>query len=177
MKKLLIAAVALSAPSAAYAANTDSEALSLSATVADTCYIDTAIAGTFDFGFQVSADTALLTASAITSTAGSGYCNNANGVISLETTSGGLDIATDVATTGDFAPQNLPYTAVATWDTETATLTTTGDGGAAAVSASDGTANAINAPISVEVTLASQSNPVVAGSYSDTLTVTLDLVP
>ena len=186
MKRLSLAtAIAvLSMTGSAQAANSDSATVALTATVASTCYIADAnfTPGSLDFGSQIDGTTAVLTEAGINATVG-GYCNDATTTLGLASTNGGLhDSSTPTIAAGTFAGVTdgvtgrfLHYTtAASTWagvafDTEMATATSTA--GALATTA-------INGTIDITVTLDDQgTNPVLAGIYTDTITVTISTGP
>jgi spore coat protein U-like protein len=167
----------------AYAANTDSETVDLTATVASTCLIDAGGFSDINFSSQIDGTTALLTPGAMTVTADA-YCNDNTTTVKIKSLNGGLFLATPpaIAASSDFAGvvdgtgRGLPYTIGGDWK---GVALTTFDSNAQAdnTDATVLTTNAINGTISLDVTLDSQTHPVLAGIYSDTITITITTAP
>lgn len=200
MKRVLMAAAAASlfASPAAFAADSQTTNITIEGTVANTCVMgtpgflgtnasQTALAGNAGTSaveitsLAVSADDAALAAVEFTLTYSDSYCNYAHSV-DLNSANGGLVDATPidvVAGSGDFV-RRIGYDSTLTWadgaaivsdvDPTTSTAQATGtaiDGTAAPVS------GAFRGDLVLGVVIASNPNPVVAGTYNETLTVTM----
>lgn len=179
MKKLLVTAtLAAMVGTGAVAADSDSMTFNLSGTVDPTCVI--ASSG-FAFVLDgVDAATATLPTGDFFSSVTNAYCNTAGAVLTMTSANGGLVLSSAPPTPiGDFfgdASEPLPYEATANW--------AVGDGGPGLILLSTdltGTTtaqtSAINGSLVVQVDIDPQTTPMIAGSYVDTLTVTIDLTP
>jgi hypothetical protein len=105
------------------------------------------------------------------------YCTDAAN-ISISTKNGAITLGNVVAALpaapSGFA-NRLPYTATASWSTLSAVIDADGTAGAATVTSADSTGAVLDALTVAGSTLGS-ALPMVAGAYSDTLTVTLNPV-
>ncbi len=180
MKKLLLAtAVAAISATGAYAADTDSATVGLTATVASTCFIaeDNFAPASLDFSSQVSTETAILAEAGLTATV-DGYCNDNTTTVTLASANGGLQNSTaPTIAAGTFAGDNttagtsiLPYaTSSSDWAGVALDTELDSDSGTAGALAT----NAINGTFTTTVTLDAQTDPVLAGTYTDTITLTV----
>ncbi len=202
MKKLILAAASLVALSSgsAFAADTQSTDVTFSGTVANTCVLKQGVfsagtnavlsgtaggnAGTSTVALTLAdATTAALNSAGFTLTYADSYCNYAH-KITIKATNGGLLNSTTgndpVATSGAFV-QRIGYDADLKWmgnsfaqgpNPSTSTTDKTGD-----TSATNEMPFAVNganrADVVLTVAIASNTNPVVAGTYSETLTIKL----
>lgn len=190
MKRLSLVttiSVAIALPNLAQAANNDSATISMKADVAPTCYFTGAAtefagattAAPLDFSTQIDSTTAILTPAAKTVTA-TAYCNDNGTTLTMVSANAGfLNSSPPSAVTGTFAntagnSSLLSYTATGDWGgTLTAFPASTTESGSL-LPANPG---AINDTITVDITLAAQTDPVLAGSYADTLTVKIATAP
>ena len=98
--------------------------------------------------------------------------------ISVSTKNGAITLGNAVgalATAPAGFANRLPYTATATWSTLSAVIDADGTAGAASVTSLD-SAGAVLDTLTVSGTTPGSPAPLVAGAYSDTLTVTLNPV-
>lgn len=104
-------------------------------------------------------------------------CNNASGVtVKLKSANQGLKIAATptVAPIGTFAPFTLPYIADVTWFTASDTTELDSDKQAAGTDITVlSTTAAIHGDFVLTVNLDDQTAPLVEGTYTDTLTITI----
>jgi hypothetical protein len=202
MKRLLIAAVALSAlPFAAQAADTASGDVTLSATAPNTCAIRgiaantgngalTPFSNTTGGAATASSTLALDNASVIDTTTATAlantnvltlnaFCNYASHSIQLRSANGGLTNVATTSTVGDFN-RRIAYNAdLAAWGSSTASVAATGTLTSGTASQVTGTAitvapavNTTTATVTI-ATVAAAGTPLLQGSYGDTLTVRL----
>ncbi len=199
MKKLIIAATAVAAltASSAFADASQSTSVTFSGSVDNTCVMttptvtassnaaSTALAGaagvsTIAITNLADASTAALNAASFTLTYDGSYCNYAHKV-GIKALKGGLVETADtndvVAGSGNFV-QRIGYDADVTW----AGASTQGPDPATSYSSDEGDATkttAINTTVTganrgalvLSVAVAADTNPVVAGTYSETLTL------
>ena len=206
MKKLIIAAASLAAlaSGSAFAADSQSTDVTFAGTVANTCVLKNAVssglsnvtetsvagnAGTSVLAITNLADatSAALNSAGFTLTYADSYCNYAH-KISIKATNGGLINSTTgndpVATSGTFV-QRIGYDADLKWmgpafaqGPNPATSTSTKAGDAASTTQIDFPVSGANrADVVLTVAIAANVNPVVAGSYSETLTIKLGPQP
>lgn len=154
-------------------AQTATQDVQISATVAATCTINNVATGgvstvTIPVSASGAVDTTPLTPS------GSPFASvacNAPSNLQLTSQSGGVKTAT-TAVTG-FAAK-IDYTASATWHSVTATINTASAGPTGPYSGTAApVATAFSGSLSVSITPTANALPLLAGSYSDTLRVTL----
>lgn len=198
MKRVLMAAsaVALLATPSAFAAASQTTDITFSGSVADTCVMSTPTvtassnatstalvgnAGVSTIGIDslaTSADDASLAAASFQLTYADSYCNYAH-TIDMASTNGGMVIATPVAVVGGTFVQMIGYDSTLTWGAASVTDvdSTTSTSSAAAPGAVNGTedtiAGAYRGDLVLDVSIAADTNPVVSGTYSETLTVSL----
>ncbi len=185
MRKLLIAtAFLMGSTAAAMAADSASSSISLSGTVAETCYITSSAPQSHTYtgsGSLADATTAVIRTQNQDFTFGDSYCNaafkmklsSANGAIT--SSNNGVGTAT-----GDFA-SFVNYTAEAKFDSTTASSVILDTSSAAGIGSietatSSETAGAERGTLNVNVSIdgtQQSGNPLLAGTYSDTLTVTI----
>lgn len=199
MKKILLAATAASMMIAgsAHAASSASADVTLSANVPNTCYIrslapaslpsnvsGTNVSNTTSGAVTISYGTELAdanTAIALQKTATynlSAYCNYASHTVGLKSTNGGLVTASNATTVGSF-DHRINYTANYTWDGTVAPSITTsgnlGNGNSVSTFVDNQTAalptNTTNAVLTITTTAG--TDPLVQGSYTDTLKISL----
>ena len=182
MKPVLLTtlAVALASLSAAnvQAADSDSATVALTTTVANTCYISSDSFTAISFGAsEINADTALLTdGTTATQSISDVYCNFAGTTVTVSSPVAGMrNTSAPTIIAGDFAGDNstsgvsiLPYTAKAQWGSLSATYDS--DSGSNATVAVSG---ANRADLSITVALDNQKDPLLSGSYTDTVTVAI----
>jgi hypothetical protein len=206
MKKLLMLAAAAAAilPMTAQAAESAEGAIALNANASNTCAIRGITAGsgtvlatpfnnttggaasataTLNLGNDAMDPTTALTLATTKNLTLNAFCNYATHNVSLKSTKGGLVNAAATTTVGDFN-RRIHYTANITgWDSTSAvaSFTTTGlltsasespDTGSSPVTAAT---NVTNANL-VITTVADTTNPLLAGSFGDTLTVKLGAI-
>jgi len=176
---------------AVYAAATDSATVDLTATVPGVCYIADA---TFDTNVNLSDKIDSTTALLDTSVSGTtpkvvGYCNNAGTIMRMASANKGIMLpSAPIAQAGVFAGTTvvndvyLPYTVSADWEGVGTDANFVSDGEIS----TDPTLNTpvlssggpINGTITLTINLNDQStNPVLAGTYTDTLTVQIATTP
>lgn len=190
MKRLsLITAIsaAFVLPGLAQAASSDSATLALDATVNSTCYIAAATFDALSFSAQVDGTTALLTPVALTpATDVPAYCNDGTTTLKMKSLNQGLKADVAVIAAGTFAGINttsetsiLPYTTSGgTWAGVAFNSQFDSNAQGADTDATLMTTTAINGNIVVPVLLDSYAGlPVLAGSYTDTITVTIATAP
>lgn len=199
MKKLLAAATvaALMTSGSAFAASSASADITLSAVVPNTCYIvgltpgtlpasvsgtsasnTNSAAVTISYGSQLADPNTALALSKTATYTLNAYCNYAGHAVSLKSVQGGLVTASNAVTVGNF-DHRINYTANYTWDgTVNPTITTSGNlgnGNAAAVTSPAASAalptNVTNAVLTITTTAG--TNPLVEGTYGDTLKISL----
>ena len=202
MKKLLMmaAAAAVILPMSAQAADSATGTVNLSANANNTCAIrgisagagttlsslpfaDTAGAASATVALSLGDDamnqTTALTSSTIKNLTLSAFCNYATHNVSLRSANGGLTNAATTSTVGTFN-RRIEYTANITgWDTS-AVASLTANGVVTDATASQDTAtspvtaatNVTNANLAITTT-ANATAPLLAGSYTDTLTIRL----
>ena len=182
MKRILMTALAAMLASISTtnlrAADNDSATVTLTTTVADTCYISNPSFTGISFGAsEINADTALLTdGTTATQSITDVYCNFAGTTVTVSSPAAGMrNTSASTILSGDFAGDNstsgvsiLPYTAKAQWNTISATYDS--DSGANATAAVSG---ANRADLSITVTMDNQKDPLLAGTYTDTVTVAI----
>ena len=191
MKKLLAAATvaALMTSGSAFAASSASADITLSAVVPNTCYIvgltpgtlpasvsgtsasnTNSAAVTISYGSQLADPNTALALSKTATYTLNAYCNYAGHAVSLKSVQGGLVTASNAVTVGNF-DHRINYTANYTWD-GTVNL---GNGNAAAVTSPAASAalptNVTNAVLTITTTAG--TNPLVEGTYGDTLKISL----
>ncbi|MGH1351628.1 MAG: hypothetical protein ACRBBN_12610 [Methyloligellaceae bacterium] len=183
MKKLLLATALLMGSSAvAIAADSASSTISLSGTVAETCYITSSAAQSHTYsggGSLAHADTAVIRDQDKDFTFGDSYCNAAF-KMQLSSANGAITSIDNGATsaTGAFA-SFVDYTATAQFGTtgSSITLDTSDIASTGAVETATSPSETTGAErgtlkVNVDIDGTQQSgNPLLAGSYSDTLTV------
>jgi hypothetical protein len=175
MRKFLGAVLAAAALLSATAANaqTATQDITIDATVATTCTINNVATGTTDTAtININADGSVNTG-AVTPTS-SPYANVAcNAPSDLQVTSQNGGLTGPAAVVG--FDNVINYSATATWNSVPASVNTATNAASGAPEAGTvapvGTAHTGN--LSVSITPAANSNPLVIGSYSDTLTVTV----
>jgi opacity protein-like surface antigen len=174
MRKIMMAAAALVAMAGTAQAQGATQQVNLTANVGGYCTIDGGASGTVRSG-TVSTSSGKATAGALTLTGGSGnvICTS-NATIQLTTANGGL---TNGPTPADTNYTNkIHYTATATYNGVTETLTTTDATVAGFTTAGSPTLGAqTNVPLALAVNVAATpaNKFLVGGSYSDTITVRL----
>lgn len=182
MKRILPTALAATLASLAVggvqAANNDSATVTLTTTVANTCYIPADTFTAVSFGAsEINADTALLTdGTTSTQTIADVYCNFGGTTLTVSSPAAGMtNTSAPTILSGDFAGDNatpgtsiLPYTAKAQWESTSATYDS--DSGSNATITVSG---ANRADLSIIVTMDDQKDPLLAGTYTDTVTVTI----
>lgn len=185
MRKMIGIAAAAALLFAAGGANAQSasSSITLSGTAAPTCNIPTTPVASSNTNVTINSSTAaassltvtsfidtaaVANAAALTLTYANAMCNYAHNV-GVQTTNGGIKQQSGTTTVigGTFA-NNVNYTATATFGGSTATITTNGTANAKQSTAVAG-ANMGNLVLTVSV--AAGTNPVLQGSYSDTLTL------
>lgn len=174
MKKLLVSA----AFAALAAASGSAVALDMDFTVAapSVCVVPgAAVIG--PFAVPINPDGTIDPIAATLATIAGAYCTDAAN-ISISTKNGAITLGDAVgalpAAPSGFA-NRLPYTATASWSTLSAVIDADGTAGAATVTSAD-SAGAVLDTLTVSGSTAGSADPLVAGAYSDTLTVTLNPV-
>lgn len=193
MKRILFAAAALAAfgfNTSAMAADSATATVTMGGTVADTCTLqaptfaattgaptNTATTNTSTVALSLAdSTTAQLKASGFTLTY-AGMCNYAHQV-GIKATNGGLLNATPVAPVGGTFVQRIGYTASAVWATKTvavpgaitSTVSATGEI-AAQAAVHEAVIGSNQGDLVLTVGIAAVATPVVAGTYSETLTL------
>lgn len=198
MKRVLMAAAAASllVTPAALAAPSQTTDVTISGSVADTCVMSAPTvtassnatasalngnAGTSTIGIDslaTSADDASLAAASFQLTYSDSYCNYAHS-IDMASAKGGMVIDTPVAVVGGTFVQMIGYDSTLTWGAASVTDvdSTTSTASNAAPGAVNGTeasvAGAYRGDLILDVSIAADTNPVVSGTYSETLTISL----
>lgn len=197
MKRVLMAAsaVALLAAPSAIAADSQTTDITFSGSVADTCVMSaptvtassnatsTALegnVGTSVIGIDslaTSADDASLAAASFQLTYADSYCNYAH-TIDMASLNGGMEIATPVSVVGGTFVQLIGYDSTLTWGAATVTdvdaATSTASATGTPVNGTEDTvAGAYRGDLVLDVAIAADANPVVSGTYSETLTISL----
>lgn len=175
MRKFLSAVLAAAALFTTTAANaqTATQDIVIDATVAAACTINNVATGVSDTAtININADGSVDT-SAVTPL-NSPYLNvacNAPSDLQVTSQNGGL---TGPAAVAGF-DNVINYSADATWNSVTASVDTSTNGGSGAAEAgtAQSVATAHTGNLAVSITPIANSNPLVLGNYSDTLTVTL----
>lgn len=173
LKGLMFAELALCSaalvPSAS--AQTATQDITISATVDAACTIDNAASGPVDTAtIPINPDGSVDTSPITPDNAP--YANvacNAPSDLQLTSLSGGVVNAT---TASGFA-NVIEYTASATWHGVTATVDTASGGGAPISGAAEPVSTAFSGSMTVTITPAANTLPLVQGSYTDTLRITL----
>ena len=160
------------------AANNDSATVNLTTTVASTCHISTNSFTAISFGASdINTDTALLTdGTTATQAITDVYCNFSGTTVTVSSPAAGMtNSSAPTIITGDFAGDNatsgtsiLPYTAKAQWGSLSTTYDS--DSGSNATVAVSG---ANRADLSITVTMDNQKDPLLAGTYTDVVTVAI----
>ncbi len=190
MKRILIAATAIAAlgfNTSAFAAVDASATVTMGGKVANTCTLGTPTLSSLNASLTPAASSSVVTFNSLanTNTAAlnaSGFAMNYEGMcnmahqIQLKAANGGLRQVTPVAVLGGNFVERIGYTATATWGGQTASpaidATSTGAAPAAAEKQDTKTVAGANAgTLVLQVTIPSNAAPVVAGDYTETLTL------
>ena len=166
----LITATIAALTSTTASAQSASANVNITATIVASCTINgTANGGTqtLDFSNTTASPSTTISTAKKTATFANVLCNTPSH-ITLQSSSGK---AANAATAPSAFQNFFDYSAVATWNTVTDSLSTATDGTTLKTSAT--TAPAAAGSLTVDVTPSSPSLPLVAGSYVDVLTVTL----
>ena len=187
MQKLLIAAAMIVVPATAFAQSSDDQAISLTATVGDACIIPAASQGPITLSDPIADGTTAEAIEAVeTITIDDAYCNAAGATVTVASANGGLTVNNGALVTvdGDF-DQRVNYGVEMSWGATTFTnVTTLETDGDIATPAADGdtfTTTGSSQPVNGDMTLVLTTDdpatdfPLVEGTYTDTITVTIDL--
>lgn len=158
----------------AASAQTATQDINISATVTKACTVNNAATGTAGSATIPVSAAGAVTTTAITPT-GSPFANvacNAPSTLQLTSLTGGVKNATSP---GSGFTNIIDYQATATWNSVTASLDTSAVGGAAGNESGTGqaVATANSGALTVQITPLANTLPLITGSYSDTLRVTL----
>lgn len=198
MKKLIAVATvaAMMTSGSAFAADTASANITLSANVPNTCYIVGLTPGTLPTNVSgtsannttsgavtvsynnelANPSTAVAVAKAVTYNL-SAYCNYASHTVGLQSVNGGLVTASNQNTVGNF-DHRINYTASYVWDgTVSPSITTSGNlGNGTSFAKTDNKTAALPTNVTnatLTITTAVGTDPLVQGTYGDTLKISL----
>lgn len=179
MKKLLVVAsiaAACSVSGSVYAVANGGAIVYLTATVPPTCVISTATFSnsTVDLSEQIDANSATLTTAPVSVGSVNAMCNGNNTQLSMRSVNTGLSMTDAITVTGTFAPQILPYTVSANWAGFGMTYLSGADDFQNLLPSFPGP---ISGVLSATVQLEPQQYPLIAGTYNDTLIVTVSTGP
>jgi hypothetical protein len=167
MKKLLMAGLVALAPSASMA-DSDFEAITVKLDVTKTCTLGTWTDTELDFTASLAADATYPGTTTLAAGAGA-TCNYGSVEVHLLSANGALD-AGNTATTG--FTHELAYAIDVHWNGGTPVSTTSTDAAGTGI-ATFKSAGAITGLLQIDVTPVAATDPMLAGDYTDTLTVTI----
>lgn len=153
-------------------AQTATQAITLNATVPHLCTVGNAAAGTtYVQTVPINASGSVNTSAIVLNgaTFATVACNSA---AKLQLTSTNNGITTGATAVSGFAGV-INYSASATWDSTTASITTNGGAAPLTGTISSATAGANSGTLSVTITPTANASPLLTGSYTDTLTLSL----